>query len=221
MMTRICVFSFLMALASLPLPASPQESLGDLARQQRQEQVKAGQKTTKVYTNDNLPGRKRDESGEAASGVSSTPAATASVQAQPERDFLQAAKQTNQASESAQPATKSEKREDKHGTKEYWQARFKSARARLADAEERQQLAEDELNLLQIQDARELDSDLKAELAGKIKAREDEVSQKREATEQARSAFEDLQKEFQASRTPEEWSQEPQSSSQESEVSSQ
>jgi hypothetical protein len=206
MITRICVFSFVMALTSLPLLAAPQESLGDVARQLRQQQDKAGQKTTKVYTNDNLSGRKADE-GRAAAGTSRTPAATPSEQAQAEGESPQPAKQTSQAPETGQAATKSEKPEEKNETKEYWQARFKSARAQLADARERQQLAEDELNLLQIQDARELDPNLKAELAGKIKAKEDEVSQKRAATEEAQKALEDLQKGFQASGAPDEWSE--------------
>jgi hypothetical protein len=96
----------------------------------------------------------------------------------------------------------------KKGTKEYWLARFKSARARLADARERQQLAEDELNLLQIQDARELNPNLKAEVDAKIKAKEDEVSHNRAATEEAQRALDDLLKEFQASGAPQEWSQE-------------
>src|SRR5208337_5158350 len=221
MIMRVCAFSFVVVITSLPLLAMPQQSLGDLARQLRQQQLKAGLKTTKVYTNDNLPARPPDETRAAASGMPSTPALSPSDKAPTEPDSSHATGQTGKAPETGQAAHEAEKPENTKGTKEYWQSRFKSARARLADAEERQQLAEDELNLLQIQDARELDSDLKAELAGKIKAREDEVSQKREATEQARSAFEDLQKEFQASRTPEEWSQEPQSSSQESEVSSQ
>jgi len=100
-----------------------------------------------------------------------------------------------------------EKPKYKQGTKEYWQARFKSARARLAETQERQQLAEDELNLLQIQDARELNPNVKAELDGKIKAKEDEGSQARAATEEAQRALDDLLKEFQASGAPEEWSE--------------
>jgi len=100
-----------------------------------------------------------------------------------------------------------EKPKYQKGTKEYWQARFKSARARLADAHERQQLAEDELNLLQIRGARELNPDAKAELDDTIKAKGDEVSQARAATEGAQRALDDLLKEFQASGAPEEWSQ--------------
>jgi len=101
-----------------------------------------------------------------------------------------------------------EKPKYKQGTKEYWQARFKSARARLAESQERQQLAEDELNLLQIQDARELNPDAKAELGAKVKTKEDDVSKNRAATEEAQRALDDLVREFQASGAPEEWSQE-------------
>jgi hypothetical protein len=104
--------------------------------------------------------------------------------------------------------------EGKSGTKESWQARFKLARAQLAEARQRQQLAEDELNLLQIQDARALDPNVKADLAGKINAKEDEVSQKRAVTEEAKQALDNLEKDFQASAAPEEWSQESESGTQ-------
>jgi len=195
------------AITSLPLLAAPQQSLGDLARQLRQQQPKAGQKTTTVYTNDNLPARPPDETRAAASGMSSTPAISSSDKAQAEPDSSRAATETSKAPERGQAANEPEKPENKKGTKEYWQSRFKSARARLADAEERQQLAEDELNLLQIQDAREIDPTAKAELADKIKAKENEVSGSRAATEEAQKTLEDLQDEFKASGAPDEWSE--------------
>jgi chromosome segregation ATPase len=196
------------AITSLPLLAAPQQSLGDLARQLRQQQLKkAGLKTTTVYTNDNLPARPPDETRAAASGMSSTPAISSSEKAQAERDSSRAATETSKAPETAQAASEPEKAESKQGTKEYWQSRFKSARARLADAEERQQLAEDELNLLQIQDVRELNPSVKAEIAAKIKAKEDEVSGTRAATEEARKTLENLENEFKASGAPDEWSE--------------
>jgi hypothetical protein len=104
-------------------------------------------------------------------------------------------------------STQSEISEGKIGAKESWQARFKLARAQLADAWQRQQLAEDELNLLQIQNARALDPNVKADLTGKIKAKEGEVSRKRAVTEEAQKALDDLEKEFQASGAPDEWSE--------------
>jgi hypothetical protein len=140
--------------------------------------------------------------------MSSTPAISSSEKAQAEPDSSHAAGQTSKTPETGQAANEPEKGENKEGTKEYWQSRFKSARARLADAEERQQLAEDELNLLQIQDAREPNPNVKAELADKIKAKEDEVSGGRAATEEAQKTLEDLQNEFKASGAPDEWSEE-------------
>jgi hypothetical protein len=196
-----------MAITSLPLLAAPQQSLGDLARQLQRERSKAGQKTSKVYTNDNLHAGPPHEGREAALGEPSTPPATPSEQAQAERESGQPAKQITQAPETGQAANQSGNPEGKIKTREYWQARFKSARAQLANAQERQQLTEDELNLLQIQEIRALDRNAKTELTGKVKAKEDEVSQSRAATEQAKKALEDLQNEFQASGAPEEWSE--------------
>jgi hypothetical protein len=201
------VFSFVVVITSLPLLAAPQQSLGDLARQLRQQQLKAGLKATTVYTNDNLPARPPDEARAAATGTSSTPATSSSEKPQAERDSSQAATQTSEAPETGQAAKEPEKPENKEGTKEYWQSRFKSARARLADAEERQQLAEDELNLLQIQDAREPNPDVKPELADKIKAKMEEVSGTRAATKEAQKTLEDLENEFKASGAPDEWSE--------------
>lgn len=214
MMTKSCVFSILIALTSLPLPAMPQKSLGDFAREVRQEKAKAGPKAAKVYTNDDVPGPRAGEAPAVVSEAPSTPAATGTEKAQAERNAQEAVKQANAATEASPAASKNEKPEDKTESKEYWQGRFKSARAQLANAQEQQQLVEDEVNLLQIQEVRALDPNAKTEFAGKIKDKEDELSQKRAATEQARKALEDLQKEFQASGAPEEWSQESEGSGQ-------
>ena len=97
----------------------------------------------------------------------------------------------------------------KPGTKEYWESRFKFARAKLARAREIQELTEDELSLLQIQQAREaLKSDVAAELAQKIPAKQTEVDAARAATDKATQELENLQQEFAASGAPEEWSAE-------------
>jgi hypothetical protein len=97
----------------------------------------------------------------------------------------------------------------KPDTKEYWESRFKFARAKLARAREIQQLTEDELSLLQIQQAREaLNSDVAAELAQKIPDKQTEVDAARAATDKATRELEDLQQEFAASGAPEEWSAE-------------
>jgi hypothetical protein len=84
-------------------------------------------------------------------------------------------------------------------SKESWQARFQAARSRLAHAREQQQLAEDELGLLQIQYVRELNSDAKADFGDKIKAKEEEVSEKKTATAAAAKDLLDLKDAFKAS----------------------
>jgi hypothetical protein len=133
-------------------------------------------------------------------------------------DSPRASKPTSQVSEPVRGAPQSAKPEEEKETKEYWQARFKSVRAQLADAQERQHLAEDELNLLQIQDARVLNADVKAELARQIGAKQDEIAQKQALASEAQKALDDLRNEFEASGAPEEWSEEPEVEKQESEV---
>ena len=133
-------------------------------------------------------------------------------------DLPQASKPTSQVTEHLQGTPESEKPEDNSETKAYWQARFKSVRAQLADAQERQHLAEDELNLLEIQHTRALNADVKAELASQISAKQDETSQKQALTSEAQKALDDLRKEFEASGAPEEWSGESEVEKQESEV---
>ena len=203
MATRIRALSIVIVLTSLPLLAAPQQSLGDLARKLRQQQQKSGVRPAKVYTNDNLPSRNPDEGRAAAS---SAPATNPSEQAPAEGESPAPAKRTGNAPEAGQAASQPEKPEDKKKTREYWQARFKAARARVVEAQERQQLAEDELNFLQIQSVHELDPAKKSDYPPKIQDKQDEVAQKQAATEEARKALEDLQKEFQGSGAPDEWS---------------
>jgi hypothetical protein len=100
------------------------------------------------------------------------------------------------------PAAESVQPGEEPQSKEGWQARFQSARSRLAYAREQQHLAEDELGLLQTQYARELNADAKAELGDKIKAKEAEASEKKTATTAAEKDLQDLQDAFKASGAP-------------------
>ncbi len=111
--------------------------------------------------------------------------------------------------ESVEATAGGEKEEsgDKLKTKEYWQARFKSARAELEKAQDEQQLVEDELNLLGIQQARELNPKVKDEISNKIAAKKPAAEAKRAATAKAQKALDDLQKKFKDSGAPDEWSQ--------------
>lgn len=177
--------------------AAPQ-SLGEFARQQREQREKSGVKPVKVFTNDNLPARPPREGPTAASGMATTPPeSTTTAEAKPA---------TGEAAQGEQGEAESEKPEDKKQTKEYWQAKFKAARAQLADAQEQQQVSEDELNLLQIQQARELDQVAKDELDRKVQAKQAEVTEKRQSTEKVRADLDKLQNEFNDSGAPEDWS---------------
>jgi len=80
-----------------------------------------------------------------------------------------------------------------------WDARFKLARARLADSNEQLHLSQEELKLLRIQDVQTLNSGTKADLDAKVKDKEEEISQKQEQKDEAQKALDELQQEFEAS----------------------
>ncbi len=191
----------LMALAlavAAPWGRATPQSLGDFARQQREQREKSGVKPVKVFTNDNLPARPPGEGPTAATGMAATtPQSPATTEEKPA---------TGEAKQGELSEANAEKPEDKMRTKEYWQAKFKAARADLADAQEQQQVSEDELNLLQIQQARELDQVAKDDLDRKVQAKQAEVAAKRQATEKARADLDKLQNEFKDSGAPEDWS---------------
>jgi hypothetical protein len=198
--------SLLVALAA-PVYTAAQESLGDLARQVREQRSRVGTKPARVYTNDNLPARPPQQGPTAASGFSAATAGTAPSTALPPaiRPEVNLAEGAKKAAE-GQGAAQGESSEDKVKTPDYWQSRFKSARAKLARAEEERQLVEDELNLIQIQQTRELDATAKQQLGEKVEAKQTEVDDKQAAADQARKALEDLETEFKNSGAPEDWS---------------
>jgi hypothetical protein len=76
----------------------------------------------------------------------------------------------------------------------------------LTKAEEEQQVVQDELQLLQIQQARELSPDVQSELNDKISAKNAELEAKKAVTLKTQTALEDLEKEFTDSGAPEQWS---------------
>ncbi|PYV16261.1 MAG: hypothetical protein DMG21_12160 [Acidobacteria bacterium] len=168
------------------------QSLGDIARQERAKHET--HPPAKVWTNDNMPRAARIEP------APTSPEPIAQTQSAPP-----AASGGAPALETPPAGSKSPEDDKKH-TQEYWQALFKTARAQLADAQERQRLVEDELSLLQIQQARELDPAANKELGAKVTAKSAAVEEARSVTAKAEKALDDLQKEFDASGAPAEWS---------------
>jgi hypothetical protein len=184
---------------ALPVFAHPQqeESLGNVARQLRQQNESNPRKAMKVFTNDNLP---EPKPGEAISSLPLPPEPPAS----PVKSTVKPVG-TPSAEETGEKPRESEG--DKVKTRDYWQDRFKAARHDVAKAKEQQQLADDELNLLQIQHVRELDSMAKEEITTKVQAKQSDVDVNLAATEAAQKALNILDKEFKDSGAPEDWSQ--------------
>lgn len=184
------------SIAALPVAGLPQqqESLGDLARQVRAQKEKQGSKPSKVFTNDNLPAPRL---GEAVTQTAPAQSSAATGTAPPPPAPTSAPDANGNPPESAGGPG---------NTREYWQARFKAARQNVAQAKEQQQLAEDELNLLDIQQAREIDADVKADLATKVQSKQSEIDADQNVTDAAQKALDDLEKAFKASGNPDDWS---------------
>jgi hypothetical protein len=200
---KLPFLAFTLLLAASTLAA---QSLGEIARQQREQRSKEAKKATKVYTNENMPARPPEEGATAATGISAGAAAPSgkpeSGQPATEPRPVTTATKTPETATAPTP----EKPEDKVKTKDYWQGRFKAARAQLAGAQEEQQLVQDELQLLQIQQAREINTDVQKEVVGKIAAKKAELDAKSAATAKAQKDLADLDGEFKDSGAPEEWS---------------
>jgi hypothetical protein len=74
---KIRKFAVMGAALTLLLAVSPcaAQSLGDIARQEREKRGKEAKKPAKEFTNDNMPRRPRGEGPTAAAGISKPPAA--------------------------------------------------------------------------------------------------------------------------------------------------
>jgi hypothetical protein len=193
------LLTILLLSVALPVFAQPQqeESLGNVARQLREQKESNPRKATKVFTNDNLP---EPKPGEAISSLPLPPEPPSS----PNKSAVKPASPPSTEETGDKPH---ESEEDKVKTRDYWQDKFKAARRDVAKAKELQQLSEDELNLLQIQQVRELDSMAKQDLTAKVQAKQSEVDVHMATTEAAQKALNDLDKEFKDSGAPEDWSQ--------------
>jgi len=201
-MRRITLlFTIIMLSVALPLIARPQqqESLGDVERQIRNQKDndKDAKKATKVFTNDNLPEAKPGEA------ISSSPAPPASPSTPAESTSKPATAPPSEETGSKKP----ESPDDKVHDRDYWQGKFRAARQDLAKAKTLQQLAEDELNLLQLQQAREIDPTAKADLTAKVQAKQSEVDTNKATVNAAQKDLDDLEKDFKDSGAPDDWSQ--------------
>lgn len=182
------------------------QSLGDVARQERQKRAKETKKPVKVITSDDFPAPPPAEEAKPAAPSSASEETPAESAEQPAAQPTEQPAAQSTAEEAAPPTAEEAKPEDKQKTRDYWQGRFRAAKQRIADAEELQRLAEDELSLLQIQQAQELSPDGQADLEVRVKAKQAELETRRATTAKARKALEDLEKEFKDSGAPTDWS---------------
>jgi len=106
----------------------------------------------------------------------------------------------------ATEASEEKNPEDKQKTKEYWQAKFRAARANLKKAEEVQKLSENEISLLQRRKVQEPSPDAQKQIDQDLSARQSELDAATAATDKAKQELDDLQKEFDDSGAPADWS---------------
>lgn len=206
MKTKVLILAAVGLILMLVASLAAAQSLGDVARRERQKQAKETKKPVKVFTNDDIPAPPPAEEAKPAEPSSASEGTPAESAEQPATQPTEQPAAQTTAEEAAPPTAEETKPADKQKTRDYWQGRFRAAKQRIADAEELQRLAEDELSLLQLQQARELDPVVKSDLDAQIQAKNTELESKRAATAKARKALEDLQKEFKDSGAPEDWS---------------
>jgi hypothetical protein len=189
---KLTLLSVLVLLAA-GLAVAAEQSLGDMARQIRQGRSKETRKAVKSYTNDNMPPPAPwEEVSPSQEGAKATPKADA---------------EPKEAAPASTPAGPTAETPESQRTKEYWQDKFSTTRRELADEESAQRLAQDELSLLQIQQARELDPEIQGQVAVKIQAKQADLTAIQARVDVAQKALDDLQREFDASGAPAEWGQ--------------
>ena len=206
MKTKILILAAVGLILMLVASLAAAQSLGDVARQERQKRAKETKKPVKVVTNEDFPAPPPAEEAKPAAPSSASEETPAESAEQPAAQPTEQPAAQTTAEEAAPPTAEEAKPEDKQKTRDYWQGRFRAAKQRIADAEELQRLAEDELSLLQIQQARELSPDGQADLEARVKAKNAELETRRATTAKARKALENLEKEFKESGAPTDWS---------------
>lgn len=198
----VLVFAGSLPFLILIPPVGPAQSLGEVATQYRKElqaREKKGEFPVKLLTNDDIA-RKfpagKSESAKQAGSISGAPQAGTPKPSEP-------ATVEPSSGSSSQVLSKARSRMK---SKRYWQVRFKAARAALSHAKVEENLVADELRLLQIQQARELNPNRSSQLNKEIDSKTNELKVKRAATKKAQTELEKTEKEFKESGAPPGWS---------------
>lgn len=176
---------FLLAVSVLfvfALAPAPAQDLTKLANKTRDERLKVKmQKSVRVWTNDNMPKRPAGEGPAAAAGIAATPPPPGTGGGPPTPSPEAAGASADESDTSAIDSLRDQ---------------IKQTQQRVAASEERQRLAEDELGLLQVQQATELSPDTQNDLAAKFRAKTAAIDSRRQEIEKAKKEIEKLEKEF-------------------------
>lgn len=171
--------------AALVFPPAMAQDLGKLANKTKDERLKLKMaRSVRVWTNDNMPKRPASEGPTAAAGMSATPPPNYPGSTEPEPPPTPDPVESSEESDAA--------------TIESLRGQIKQAKQSLAGLEERQRLAEDELSLLQVQQASELAPETQATLTPKISEKKQAISTRRQDMEKIRKEIEKLEKELKA-----------------------
>ncbi len=158
------------------IAAAHGQDLAKLDKQTREQKMKTmQQQSVRIWNNDNMPRRPAGEGPTAAAGMSPT-----------------VAQPIPEPSPELPPALADNSDLDS------LQGQIKQSRQGLKDAEERLRLAEDELNLLKVQQASELAPETQATLATRVKDKDAEVTNLRRDIDKAKKDIEKLEKDFKA-----------------------
>lgn len=111
-----------------------------------------------------------------------------------------------EGSQATTPAVKLDLSGASKGSEEDWRRRLSAAREALARAQEQRQLAEDELRLLQSQQAHDWGTPSAESADARIADKRSEVESKRAAEAEAQHELDALENEFRQSGSPEDWS---------------
>jgi hypothetical protein len=158
------------------------QDLSQLAKKTREQRMKVmQQKSVRVWNNDNMPRRPAGEGLTAATGMSATPPPNypGAVDAEPPPP------------EELPPGADVP-------DLDAMRAQIKQGQQGVKGLEERLRLVEDELSLLQVQQASELSPDTQATLAAQIKEKNSALSDLRQDIDKAKKENEKLEKEFKA-----------------------
>ena len=163
--------------AAIGLAPAQAQDLGQLAKNTREDRMKVKmQHSVRIWNNDNMPKRPAGEGPTAAAGMSSSPLAESP-----------SAVVTEPSSEASDASPIDSLRDQ-----------IKQARQTLKGQEERLRLAEDELSLLQVQQASELAPETQTALTAQIKDKNAAVSGLRQDINKAKKDIEGLETDLKA-----------------------